>query len=72
MTAVALFVKETDLDMLRLEAVTFMRPEGIADWAPVLARKPVRFEQDWQGQLGWGHVRAFESFIDRAKDLGIR
>ena len=67
-----LSVKEADIDMLRLEAVTFMRPEGIPDWAPVLARKPVRFEQDWQGQLGWGYVRAFESFIDRAKELGIR
>jgi hypothetical protein len=49
-----------------------MRPEGIADWAPVLARKPVRFEQDWQGHLGWDHEQAFDTFMFRAKELGIR
>lgn len=67
-----LSVKEADLDMLRLEAVTFMQPEGIPDWAPILAREPVVYEADWLGHLGWGHVRAFETFIDRAKELGIR
>jgi len=66
-----LSVKEIDLDMLRLEATTFMRPEGIPDWAPVLARKPVSAAAAaWA--LGWRREHAFATFLDRAKELGIR